>query len=268
MKIYSLKDKKYNILVKFCENLFQDIDINILIIDSKLDNSYATPFNIIELNSIITIPYISQTSLIIKGLKIIDFNYKDGEFVNSRENLKLDITTYKIFKLENYKSIIDYIDVQTGKIVGSAFSYKIINGILTIITTIELFLLNKIELEKKYKLIFECIISEYKELIDLDLKSKDINDKLKIEYIFNGNPLPILISQFEENQIRKKEFWSRWEKLENLTNLFSKKVLISTIKKLKHLDFLKEQDDFYIFKPLVIKLSNKYRKFGVKLLGN
>ena len=210
MKIYSLKDKKYSILVKFCENLFQDIDINILIIDSKLDNSYTTPFNIKELNSLIILPYISQTSLIINELKIIDFNYKDGEFVNSRDNLKLDITIYKIFKLENYKSIIDYIDVQTGKIVGSAFSYKISNGILTILTTIELFLLNKIELEKKYKLIFDCIISEYKELIDLDKKSKVINNKLKIEYIFNGNPLPILISQFEENQIRKKDFWSRW----------------------------------------------------------
>lgn len=268
IKIYSLKDKKYNIFRDFCENLFQKVDINILIIDGKLNNSYNIPFNIIKANSLIVIPYMSYSSIIIKGLEIIEINSKNGEFINSISNLKQDFISYKILKLQNYKSTIDYIDVQTGKIVGSAFSYKISNGILIIITTIELFLLNKIELEKKYKLIFEYIISEYKELIDLDQKSKDINDKLKIEYIFNGNPLPILISQFKENQIRKKEFWSIWEKLENLTNLFSKKVLISTINKLKQLDFLKEQDDFYIFKPLVVKLSNKYQKFGVKLLGN
>lgn len=266
MKIYSLKKKKYIIFREFCENIFQDIDINLLIIDTKLDNYYFPPINIRDLNSLIVIPYLSDGSIILDRLKLIDINPKVGEFIGSVNNLKHDIITYKILKIDDYISIIDYVNIHTGRIEGSIISYRIHSGVLTIITTIELFLLSQIELDKRYKAIFTQIKNKYKELLDLNKKSKEINDKLKIEYLLNGNPLPILISQFEDNQINKKSLWSKWEKLDSLTNLFSKEILISTINKLKNFAFLKEQDDFYIFKPYILELSKKYQKFGSKFL--
>ncbi|KKK96980.1 hypothetical protein LCGC14_2657330, partial [marine sediment metagenome] len=246
MKFYSLKEKSYSILENLCEKHFQNVKISFIIIDRKLDNSYTLPFNLDEENSVIIIPYISKPSLIINQLKIIDIDFEKGEYVHTKNKLKLDIKSYKIFNIKDFKSLIDYIDVETGKILGSAFSYKITNGFLTIITTIELFLLNKIELEKKYKQIFEYVINEYNKLTDLSQKSRKFKDKLIIEHLFNGNPFPILISQFEENQIGKKEFWSKWEKLESFTKMFSKKVLISTINKLIKFEFLKEDEKDYI----------------------
>jgi len=268
MRIYSIKNKKYNIFVEFCESIFQEIDINLIIVESQMENSNLPPINLVEYNSLIIIPYGFNSFSLIEDFKLIDIIPKDGEFINTLNNSKIDVTPFKIFNINKFKSLIDYINIQSGKIEGSIFSYKIYKNVLTIITTIELFLLNKIELEAKFREIFKNIIGAYKELKELDQETKKIKEQLKIEYIFNGNPLPILLSQFDSNQIGKKEFWSKWEKLESLTKMFSEKVLKSTINKLSKFELLKEDEKNYIIEPRVLKLSKKYQKFGMKLLGN
>ena len=199
MKLFSLKNKQYQILRKFCEEIFYNFDINLIIIDSNLSDTFTPPINIKQVNSIIVIPYISKPIPFLNKLKIFDINLDDGDFKELSNNIIIDVTAYKIIKLKDFRSLIDFINIRTGKVEGSVLSFKISNGVLTVLTTIELFLLKKVKLETIYKQIFVYIKKIYEDEQDLKKKIKEINDKLKIEHLFNGNPLPILISKFEEN---------------------------------------------------------------------
>ena len=188
MKLFSLKNKQYQILRKFCEEIFYNFDINLIIIDSNLSDTFTPPINIKQVNSIIVIPYISKPIPFLNKLKIFDINLDDGDFKELSNNIIIDVTAYKIIKLKDFRSLIDFINIRTGKVEGSVLSFKISNGVLTVLTTIELFLLKKVKLETIYKQIFVYIKKIYEDEQDLKKKIKEINDKLKIKHILNDNP--------------------------------------------------------------------------------
>ncbi len=196
-------------------------------LQNELSESVFPYLNLLYITSSIGMKSIKSNTLIIcpYGLfdgtiedlpvELVDIHPTEGLFL-TQNKMPITISPYKAFTKSCLNSEIDFFDNETGKSSLSVLAWKEFESVLgtrvVILTTIEFKLLEigtrDVIKDKIREIIKKINISGLREK-----ENKIMQNKVLIDEMLSGNPIPLILCNFSEPVIEKEAFYSFWDKL-------------------------------------------------------